>query len=274
MTNKKIQKSFIVEHDQSIAIDCLVKNCPSISKQKLKQAMKFGAVWLTHNGKTSRVRRAKKELTQGDELHLYYDEEILFASHQGAQLISDEKDYSIWNKPCGMFSQGTKWGDHTSICRWVELYAFSERPSFLVHRLDRAANGLILLAHSKSVASQFALLFENRKIEKQYQAIVMGEFPGTNKINRIERDIDGKASSTLILQSHYNAKKNQSNLLVQIQTGRKHQIRKHLSEIGYPIIGDRLYANENTNDKINLQLTSCYLAFECPLTQNKKSYTL
>jgi len=93
-----------------------------------------------------------------------------------AILVEDCGDYSIWNKPSGMLSQGSKWGDHCTIYRWVEKNLQPERAAFVVHRLDRAATGLILLAHKKSVASQFSRLFEKREIYKRYLVKVKGDF--------------------------------------------------------------------------------------------------
>jgi tRNA pseudouridine32 synthase / 23S rRNA pseudouridine746 synthase len=170
----KIERHVPVEGEGSTAIEILANACPSISRQKLKSAMQYGAVWVTQNSQISRLRRAKKVLAPGDQLHLYYDAKILFEAIQPAKLIADETAYSIWHKPCGMFSQGTKWGDHSSICRWVEMVGLPNRPTYLVHRLDRATNGLIVVAHQKKVAASLANLFEQRQIEKHYRATVIG----------------------------------------------------------------------------------------------------
>lgn len=274
----------MVSKSHHTMIDLLSENCPNISKQKLKLAMKYGAVWITPHSskktlsKTTRIRRAKKILQVGDQVHLYYNEEILFSEIKPASLVSDEGDYSIWNKPCGMFSQGSKWGDHTSIARWVELFGttknnLSSRPCFLVHRLDRATNGLILVAHSKQAASQLAGLFEQRKIEKRYSAVVYGEYAISPKPTELKNDIDGKRALTTVVSVAHWQDKNQSALLLEITTGRKHQIRKHLSSRGHAIVGDRLYGNEITSDKQpDLMLRCCSLEFECPLTNVLKSY--
>ena len=66
-------------------------------------------------------------------------------------------------------------GDHCTIYRWAEQQLKPERPAFIVHRLDRAASGLIILAHSKKMAQTFSQLFKNHDIQKQYRATVEGE---------------------------------------------------------------------------------------------------
>lgn len=260
-------------------VDFLKQNHPELSKQQIKSAMQKGAVWLTRQNKTSRVRRAKKDLQTGDEVHFYYDNNILLAEVPSAKLIADEEAYSVWYKPYGMFSQGTKWADHSAICRWVEINGFPERNAFLVHRLDRATQGLILVAHQKKIASQLALLFEKRQVKKFYRAKIAGQFPILNDISVINKNIDGKQAKTIILENTYDKMSKETSLLLQIETGRKHQIRKHLAGLGCPIIGDRLYSNkdkcsnkDNTTWTKDLCLQSCYLEFVCPVENRLKKF--
>ncbi len=277
------EKHFTIEREQEIVIEALAIYCPKISKRKLKLAMKYGCVWLTSkNRKILRIRKVKKNLSIGDKVSIYYDEAVLFSDIKPAKLIADEGDYSVWNKPCGMFSQGTKWGDHTSIARWVEVFGLSqnqipERSTFLVHRLDRATNGLIVVAHSKKTTTLLTQLFEQRKIVKHYQAIVEGVYP-IEKFKLLDAEIDDKKASSIVLSSDYDKDTNQSTLLIKIETGRKHQIRKHLSGVGFPIIGDRLYgaslAQKVDRECSNLMLKSRYLSFDCPMIQIRREYNI
>ncbi|MDH5361443.1 MAG: RNA pseudouridine synthase, partial [Gammaproteobacteria bacterium] len=86
---------------ESMAIDLLAGVC-ELSRAQLKQAMQKGAVWYTRGKHTQHLRRAKKLLQPGDSLHLYYDEKVLGETVDGAELIADEGDYSVWYKPYGM----------------------------------------------------------------------------------------------------------------------------------------------------------------------------
>lgn len=261
------------------AIELLAENA-SLSKKKLKSTMSNGAVWLESSIGIHRLRRAKKILNEGDKLHLYYDESIQNSKPNSAELISDEGEYSIWNKPYGMYSQGSKWGDHCTIYRWAETHLKPERPAFIVHRLDRAASGLILLAHSKKMAALFSDLFKNRKIEKRYSAVIEGSLKNMSLPHTIASNIDNKSARTKIISAEVNFNKanqtNTSKLTIEIETGRKHQIRKHLFELGYPIIGDRLYGSESSlrSSSINLQLQARSLKFICPLTQKQQAYSI
>ena len=248
----------------------LLSEQTGLSKNVIKQTMQKGAVWLTRNKHTQRLRRAKKELQVGDELHLYYNENILAEVTDPAKLIADEEAYSVWFKPFGMRAQGSKWGDHTTLQRWAEMHLQPQRPTFTVHRLDRAATGLMLIAHKKQTATALSKLFESRDIEKHYRVIVHGQFPHTPQT--FTQDIDNRSAHSQATQLAYDPEQNKSLLDVSIQTGRKHQIRRHLSNAGYPIVGDRLYGSPDHNT--NLQLTAYSLAFQCPVTQTPKTFQI
>ena len=248
----------------------------SLSKQKLKKAMSNGCVWLESAIGIHRIRRAKKLLNKNNKLHLYYDQAIQNSKPLDAELIADEGEYSIWNKPYGMYSQGSKWGDHCSLYRWAEENLKPQRPAFPVHRLDRAASGLMILAHTKKTAAAFSELFKNRKIQKQYQATVEGELAIETLPFIISDKIDNKPALSKIIRLEA-CGKDKTMVTIEIKSGRKHQIRKHLAGSGYAIVGDRLYGSGESKDRLamkDLQLQSTYLKFICPVTYTIREYSL
>jgi len=251
------------------AVDLLAAET-GCSKQKIKQAMQKGAVWISDGKGTRRLRRKSQNLKQGSTLHFYFDESVLEAIPVNAILIADEGAYSVWYKPRGMLSQGSKWGDHCAINRWVELNVKPERPAFTIHRLDRFASGLILLAHKKKTAAQLAALFEEKNIVKQYKVIVSGQFP--DKKITFDNAVEGKAATSHVTLLDYDREKDRSLVRVEIESGRKHQIRRHLSDAGFPVVGDRQYGTGK--DEGDLQLTAFSLSFICPLTGMQKNYIL
>ncbi len=261
-----------IESEEDRPLELLMQSA-GLSKQRVKFAMAQGAVWITRGRHTQRLRRAKRALRAGDEIHLYYDANILAETPPEPELIADLGGYSVWRKPGGMRSQGTKWGDHCALVRWVERNLEPERSAFTVHRLDRAATGLILVAHSKSTAAALSALFRQREIEKHYRALVAGDFSGQPSPLRIEQPLDGKEAISIVSLLSVVEDGERSWVDVQIETGRKHQIRRHLSGLGFPIIGDRLYG-AGREGGADLQLTAYLLSFHCPVTDKVVRYCL
>lgn len=241
-----------------------------LSNQKIKLAMQKGAVWVTDNKGTHRLRRKSKKLNQGAIIHFYYDNAVLNEVVENAILVSDEGDYSVWYKPRGMRSQGSKWGDHCAINRWVEGNLMPQRPAFIVHRLDRFASGLILIAHKKKTATLLSNLFKNKCIHKTYKVIVKGSFP--DECITYNSQIENKNAISHVSLLEYDKNTDSSLVKVDIETGRKHQIRLHLSNAGFPVIGDRLYGDPES--KTDLQLTAYQISFISPIDEQNKSYTL
>ncbi len=268
---ERFEKHVTAKESGITAISLLADNTP-LSKQKIKSAMTNGAAWLESQHGVNRIRRAKKALKQGETLHLYYDSEILSQTADPAILIADEVEYSIWNKPYGMYSQGSKWGDHCTIYRWAEKYFEPGRPAYLVHRLDRAATGLIIIAHNKKTANAFLEMFKQHAIKKHYRAIVEGDLSNIALPFTINAPLDGKPAESMVLEADFNTHGQTTTVLIEIKTGRKHQIRRHLSSTGHPIVGDRQYGAKDTSR--NLQLSSVFLSFICPLEKRLHTYTL
>jgi tRNA pseudouridine32 synthase/23S rRNA pseudouridine746 synthase len=248
----------------------------NLSQAKIKDAMQKGAVWLLRGNGKKRLRRASKPLQVGDKLELNYNAQILNEEVPEPQLIYDAHDYSVWFKPYGLNCQGSRWGDFASINRWVQinlpkLLNSSERPVFLVHRLDRATTGLMLLCHSKTAARLFTAMFQKGEIEKRYQAIVYGDFSDMPQAYEVDQVVDDKAAKSIF--SYVDKKDDRSLVDVRLLTGRKHQIRQHLSALGYPIVGDRLYGN-GENEVKNLQLQAVSLRFNCPITGKEQHFSV
>jgi tRNA pseudouridine32 synthase/23S rRNA pseudouridine746 synthase len=257
---------FTVTQAEQTALDLLAEGT-GLSKQCITDAMNKGAVWWTLKGKTLRLRRATKVLYKGSKIQFFYDEQVLARKPESANLIYDGGNYSIWFKPAGMLSQGSQWGDHCSILRWVEVNGQPnegqrQRECFLVHRLDADAMGLIILAHDSQSAAKLSTLFQARDMRKFYQAWVVDDCDVPTTGLTLNEELDGKSATTHIKKIR--VENNKTLLDVHIETGRKHQIRRHLANIGHPIVGDKLYGTKSPS---GLQLLAYRLEFVCPNTK-------
>ncbi len=268
-----IEKHLLIT-DPDISIIQTLKSELDLSSNEIKLAINKGCLWLEKGNNINRIRRLKTVLQAGQRLHFYYNREILRQNPLEAELIEDNQAYSIWYKPAGMLSQGSRWGDHTTIHRYAEKNLTPQRNSIIVHRLDKMTSGLIILAHQRKVAASFTRLFENRQIEKHYRAIVQGNFKEAENEMTIEIPLNEKSAISHFQLIEFNQQYNQSILDVRIDTGRKHQIRQHLALTGYPVVGDRLYGEDPSGNKTDLQLTAYKLRFDCPVTGERKSYKL
>jgi tRNA pseudouridine32 synthase/23S rRNA pseudouridine746 synthase len=267
------QEAHVVVASADVGAVDLLHDDTGISKQRIKAAMNQGAAWITRGSQSQRIRRAKRTLQVGDELHLYYDAKILAEVPPKPTLLADVGGYSVWRKPFGMRSQGSKWGDHCTLVRWTETHLEGERTGFTVHRLDMAANGVMLVAHTKAMAAALGKLFMERQIEKRYRAVVIGDFSNKPNPLSITAAINEKTAYSEVSFLQLSADEQRSLVDVRIETGRKHQIRQHLAGIGHPVLGDRLYGT-GESDGVDLQLTAYMLAFQCPVSDEPVEYQL
>ncbi len=139
-----------------------------------------------------------------------------------------------------------------------------------VHRLDYATTGILLVGKTSSSIRALNKLFEDKEVKKTYYAVTIGEM---NYRGKITSEIDGKKSQSnyIVCESVPSKKLGKLNLVkLKPQTGRRHQLRKHLSSIGNPILGDAAYGIESLilNGK-GLYLHAYSLKFTHPFTNEE-----
>ena len=262
----KLEAQWTLAEPEEAAVEFLAGQTP-LSRNRIKDAMNKGAVWLLREGKERRLRRARTRLFVGDRLSLFYDSQILATTVPSPRLLMDQRDFSLWDKPPGMLSQGTRFGDHLSLMRWLEASGMPERRHWLIHRLDREASGVILVAHSRAMAGQLSALFQNGQVEKRYRiAVRLDEARRAQLADgsewRLDAPLDGKKAVTRVRWLCCSAD-GVDQLEAVIETGRKHQIRRHLAQAGYPVLGDPSYGNAASRAP-GLHLRAVYLAFPSP----------
>ncbi len=234
-----------------------------LSKARVKTALAKGAIWIHTKSGLERFRRATREIRPGAKFEIFYDEALLALTPPLASLLSDRGPYSVWLKPAGLLAQGTQFGDHASLLRQAELHFEPRRQVFLVHRLDREVEGVMLVAHTKEAAARLSELFRTGSIEKRYRADVAGNLAENGTEGVIDTPLDGREAHTVYRVERYLAESGISTVTLSIRTGRFHQIRRHMEAIGHPIIGDPRYGANNKNTT-GLRLWATSLRFKCP----------
>lgn len=244
-----------------------------LAKGRIKDCLLKGGVTLSRGGgPLVRSRKAKILLAPGDLVRLAYDPDILAQEPPIPRLVADRSDYSVWDKPAGLLAQGNQFGDHCSLLRLAQLAFSPPRPGFLVHRLDREASGLMLIAHSQRAAAALSRLFHDHRLIKQYEITVRGAWTGEPS-GTISLPLDGKAAHSAYRLLDTDREGNVSRLLITLDSGRRHQIRRHFALLGFPVMGDPRYGIGNKNQE-GLQLRAVRLAFLCPMRGRQEDFRL
>lgn len=266
--------SFVEIKESQAVIDALQVSC-KLSQTELKRAMTCGAVWLKRQGhKTRRLRKGSFKVVSGDRVSLYYDKALLRKSVERPITLFNHRDYSVWYKPPGMVSQGTKYGDHLSLLRIAEQSLNLHNRIFLIHRLDKEARGIVILAHNKKSSAALSKQFKEKTVEKRYWAQVEGRLSPEGKTFEINQKLDDKDSVTIVTNGAYRKENNSTDLYIILKTGRYHQIRRHLASINYPLVGDRKYGSGKRRRSVDMQLCAYQLVFKEPGTDTKVGYFL
>jgi 23S rRNA pseudouridine1911/1915/1917 synthase len=189
------------------------------------------------------------------------------------KIIYEDKDLLVINKPAGI--------------------SVTELNYFPVHRLDKETSGILLIAKNKETLEFFQKQFQERKVEKRYIALVIGEMKDNRGKERIIKTLIGRSQKDRRKQKVYFVHnpdsegkreaitkykilqkfQNYTLIEVNIETGRKHQIRTHLAYLSYPIAGDKMYGFKNQSWLKELKrqfLHASYLKIKLPNNQIKE----
>lgn len=282
-------KEFIVEKEKAgKRLDAYL----SLENNSISRTMIQKLIDENHIMVNEKVTKASYKVVEGDRITL---EEVkpkeisLKAQDIAIDVIYEDKDIIVVNKPKGLVvhpangnPDGTLVNAIMAICKGSLSGIGGEIRPGIVHRLDKDTSGIIIIAKNDEAHIKLSEQIKNREVKKTYIALVRG-FVKENEatinmpIGRSPKDRkkmavvkNGKNAITHIkVLERFN---NYTLLQVNIETGRTHQIRVHLSQIGYPIVGDYTYSNgKNEFGIVGQCLHAKSLKFRHPIT-NEEMY--
>ena len=267
-------------------LDRLIAFIGNISRSEASSIIKKGQVLINDQS----VTRSSFKVSIGNRVEFYVrdDEEateIEADSSVDFKIIHSDSDFFVIDKPAGLVVHpgagnlsGTLVNGLLALSPQIRDVGEKNRPG-VIHRLDKGTSGLLLAANTNEGYQFFVDELSDRKVKRIYQALVWGvpEGPegiidapiGRSSKNRKKMGIVSKGKNAIttyqVKESWFSS--NVSLLELQLETGRTHQIRVHLSSIGNPVVGDDVYGTNRKNLTLRRPfLHASKLSFEHPRT--------
>ena len=273
----------IIAEMENVRLDAYIaQKCENLSRTMIQKLIEDGEILV--NGQEKKISYKTK---QGDviEIHIPEAKEInLKAQDIPLDVVYEDDDIIVVNKPKGMVvhpangnPDGTLVNAVMSLCKGSLSGIGGEIRPGIVHRLDKDTSGLIIIAKNDVAHINLSKQIKDRRVKKIYIALVKGNVSENEAtinmpIGRSTKDRkkmavrkDGKEAIT-----HFKVLKRYGKytlLELKIDTGRTHQIRVHMAEIGHPVVGDMIYSNGRNEFGIEGQMLHAKsLDFQHPVT--------
>ena len=283
-----MEKYIVKSDEQGKRLDTYISSqSEKITRTSAQRLIEQGNILV--NGKKQKVAY---KIAENDVITVEHEEPKqieLKAQKIPIEVIYEDADIIVVNKPKGMVvhpangnPDGTLVNAIMNICKDSLSGIGGEIRPGIVHRLDKDTSGVIIIAKNDKAHINISEQIKNHKIEKTYIALVRGivkENQATINmpIGRSTKDRkkmavtrNGKNAITHFKVIERFTRENCTLLEIKIETGRTHQIRVHLSEIGYPIIGDEVYSSGKNLWNIKGQcLHAKSLKFKHPTTNQE-----
>lgn len=274
--NKKKMKidTFTVEKKDTL-LACLLSCLPHKSRNVLKAVLRDGQVSV--DGRP--VTQFDHALKSGQSIEVRWDKKTPQQQPQGLNIVYEDQELIIINKPSGLLTIATDKEKRKTAYAILSNYVKMEDPEnkiFIIHRLDRETSGLLMFAKNETIKRQIQETWTTTIDQRTYIGVVEGE------VQQQEGTIVSwlKESKAFIVYSSQNPQHGQkaithykkidgnkkfSLLQINLETGRKHQIRVHMQDIKHPIIGDSKYGSTQSPIR-RMGLHAQVLAFTHPKT--------
>lgn len=262
--------------------DVLIAGLPDLSRTRLRELLKFGHV--LKDGVA--LVRANSPLAAGDKVEVRLGKDAATIKRFAANFPVHYEDphVIIAEKPPGLLTSDAANGEPTFLHQvnwYVTRNSRNRAHAFLVHRLDREVSGLLVFAKTPALQAWFK---DNWRLHtKRYLALVHGKPPepaGTltswlyeRDDQRVESVPEGTHGAKLAI-THYRTLETRGDhtlLEIELETGRKNQIRVHLSEAGCPVVGDRRHG---ADDKVvrRVRLHAHQFTLHHPVTGKRQTF--
>ncbi len=262
----------VKEHTE--VLEFLFKVMPSKSRNAVKGILKRGQVVVNDKSTT----QFDDKLKPGD--HVQIRERVASSSVKlkGVNILHEDDDIIVIDKESGLLSMGSKQERQMTAYKQLMDYVQSIHPKnrvFIVHRLDRDTSGVMIFARSKMVQQRLQKAWTEAVQERSYVALVEGVVQKNGTITSwLTEDktymmhSSPKPNHGQKAITHYKVLKTNrrfSLLKVNLDTGRKNQIRVHMQDLGHPIVGDKKYGSEiNTINRLGLHANA--IKFKHPVS--------
>ncbi|MFI3239033.1 MAG: RluA family pseudouridine synthase [Bacteroidales bacterium] len=244
-------KNITVATKGETLLDYVSKILTDFKKTKVKSMLKHNQFAVNSTPTTL----YNQELKVGDRVSINFDKSFKVFSHPRIKLVYEDDSIIVINKGYGVLSMGTdkiKDGTAYSIVREYIKYSNPMAKLFIVHRLDRDTSGLMMFAKSVEAKEKMQHNWNNMVISRTYVALVEGSVEtdeGTIRSYLAENSrfevysTENKEEGQLAITRYKVLRRDGGYTLmdVELDTGRKNQIRVHMKDLGHPIVGDRKY---------------------------------
>lgn len=265
----------LLVEEEATLLAWLVAGLPQKGRNTLKAVLRDGQVLV--DGRA--ITQFDHPLVPGQRVRVYWQRTAAPREHHGLNIVHEDDDIIIIDKPSGLLTIATDKEKRRTAYAILSDYVKAQDPDnkiFIVHRLDRETSGLLMFARNEKVKQQIQETWETTISERTYVAVVEGQvMPAEGTITSwltesralivysSQNPQHGKKSVT-----HYRTIRQSGDfslLQLNLDTGRKHQIRVHMQEIGHPVVGDKKYG-ATANPLRRLGLHAQVLVFTHPRT--------